>query len=380
MREALFFNHWNMPDFPGITTESEISKLLKLGSSSNVPVNLPGADNEIQNPIHPQVKKISAVSGIIGSIKNTIQPYKGFLFYPVIFITSFLFFYFAMNFPSLLASAQGMFVKPQSQEILGKYLEAYNQWISGYFYTVSDKSLLLPNSDIDHDGLTNYEEFIMKTNPTVADSAGTGISDGVKILNGINPWGMGPMTPEQLKLREKINLNMVSERISYYVSANQGQVSETEDSKNFDLNRPGVLTVPKLRIEVPLVWSRDPSTFDADLQNGVIHYPGTALPGNLGVVYVSGHSSDYIWKRDKFATVFTQINRLSPDDDIYITVYGKDGKVYNYRYKVTSQKVYAPDDQTQFIDSSGRKLNLSTCWPIGTAKDRLIVSAQLAPL
>lgn len=32
----------------------------------------------------------------------------------------------------------------------------------------------------------------------------------------------------------------------------------------------------------------------------------------------------------------------------------------------------------QFIDNSGAKLiNLSTCWPIGTQKDRIVVSAIL---
>jgi LPXTG-site transpeptidase (sortase) family protein len=220
----------------------------------------------------------------------------------------------------------------------------------------------------------------MRTNPTLADSDSDGTTDGVELINSTNPWGSGGLTSAQSKLRDKISLNMVSERITYNVSANQGKTIDDASKNNFDLSKPGVLSIPKLKLEVPLIWSKDPADFDSDLQKGVIHYPGTALPGSIGTMYVSGHSSDYIWKRDKYATVFTKINFLSPGDDVYVTVYGKDGKVYNYRYRVTVQKVYSADDQTQFIDNTVAKINLSTCWPIGTSKDRMVVSAELVGL
>jgi LPXTG-site transpeptidase (sortase) family protein len=97
-------------------------------------------------------------------------------------------------------------------------------------------------------------------------------------------------------------------------------------------------------------------------------------------MYVAGHSSDYIWKHDPMAHIFTTINHLSAGDDVFITVYGTDDKIYTYRYRVTTQKTYSPDDQTQFIDDSVAKLNLSTCWPIGSTKDRLVVSAELVSL
>jgi len=242
--------------------------------------------------------------------------------------------------------------------------------------------LLTPNNDYDHDGLTNYDEFVMRTNPTLPDSDNDGTTDGVELINGTNPWGSGKLTSAQGKLRDKIDLTMVSERITYSVAANNTANSNTTNvnTDNFDLTKPGVLSIPKLNLQAPLIWSKDPSDFDSDLEHGVIHYPGTALPGNTGTMYVSGHSSDYIWKHDRYATIFTKINFLNPGDDIFVTVYGKDGKIYNYRYRVTGQKVYAPDDQTQFIDNTSAKLNLSTCWPIGTSKDRLVVTAELAGL
>lgn len=362
--------------------EPEIYRVLKLGSFAVSPTETP-ADNVLDT--HGQTQNLTQKEKKVRfelppRVKDFIKSTRGFLIYPIIFGVSFLVFYTGINFPSLAAQAQGLFATgKQDQEVLGEDLTAYNSWISGYFYAVSNRDLLTTTNDYDHDGLTNYDEYVMRTNPTVSDSDNDGTTDGVELLNGTNPWGAGGLTKPQLKLRDQVNLNMVSERITYNVSANQGKVTST-NAENFDLTRPGTLSIPKLKISAPLIFSPDPSTFDEDLEHGVIHYPGTAMPGEIGAMYVSGHSSDYFWKHDKFATIFTKINYLEAGDDIFVTVYGKDGKVYNFRYRVTGQKIYSPDDQTQFIDNSEAKLNLSTCWPIGTSKDRMVVSAVLSPL
>ena len=104
------------------------------------------------------------------------------------------------------------------------------------------------------------------------------------------------------------------------------------------------------------------------------------MPGEQGTVYISGPSSDYPWKKHPYKQVFARLNALEPGDDVFVDIYGIDGKLYNYRYQVVSENIYRPDDQTQFVDNSAAKLNLSTCWPIGTAKDRLVVTAILQSL
>ncbi len=352
----------------------EIQRLLKLGGDHlivhGVPEGLPVAEEKIVND--PLVESIDLLS------ETTKKSAKSFFIYPIIFISAFVFFYVVLNFSSVWAQVKGFFIKPQTQnqQILGDQLAPYYQWINGYFYAVNDPTLLDPNNDIDKDGLSNMDEFIMRTNPTVADSDGDGFSDGIEVINGDNPWGSGRFTSEQKQLAEKLNAILINNRISYNISQNKddGKVSGATTNK-FDLNQPGRLSIPKLNLQVALVWSKDPADFEKDLSTGVIHYPGTALPGEVGTIYVSGHSSDYIWKKDPFHDVFARLNYLAPGDDIFIDVYGVDGKVYNYRYQVVSQATYKPDDQTQFIDNSTKKLNLSTCWPIGTQKDRLVVSA-----
>jgi LPXTG-site transpeptidase (sortase) family protein len=307
---------------------------------------------------------------------------KNLLIYPAIFIAAFGFFYLILNFSSMWAQVQGFFVssKPQAEVQLGTQSTAYNAWIKGYYFSVVDEKLLDPNNDIDKDGLSNMDEFILQTNPTMADSDSDSYPDGLEVITNHNPWGAGIMSEAQSKLAATLDLSLINNRISYNTfESDHGFVSGANIS-NYDLNKPGVLSIPKLNLQVPLIWSKDPADFDNDLSHGVIHYPGTALPGEQGIMYVSGHSSDYIWKKDPFAQIFTRLNYLKPGDDIFIEVYGADGKTYNYRYQVTAQHTYKPDDQAQFIDYSGKTLNLSTCWPIGTQKDRLVISAKQVSL
>lgn len=375
---------------------TEIHKLLKIGDfaeshdsyeDSSAPAYLPmaeevpfesGHNEERIHAIETDVLEVDRPSKIKREFKA-----KHILLYPLVFVIAFGFFYVLLNISSLWSQFQGFFTKPQEEVVLGESLNEYYSWIGGYYFSVGDRNLLEPNHDIDKDGLSNMDEFTMRTNPVLADSDGDGYSDGLEVLNAFNPWGQGSMTENQTKLAAGLDTAVVNNRISYNsaptTQQNLGTVSGAQII-SYDQQIPGKLSIPRLNMQVPIIWSQDPENFDADLGKGVIHYPGTSMPGNLGTVYISGHSSDYIWKRSAFGQVFSRINHLQPGDDIFVELYGLDGTTYNYRYEVTGQKTYAPDDQTQFIDDSGYKLNLSTCWPIGTTKERLVVSAVQVPL
>lgn len=372
---------------------SEIHKLLKLSKPGFSPVvngapeGLPVVAESVQ-PTQPEqrakaipVQNIPDPSGAFISknikiVKERTFKLKGLLIYPAIFLAAFAFFYVVLNFNSVVSQIQGFFIKPQAQAILGDQMSDYYKWIKGYYYAVSDPKLLDPTNDINKNGLTNYEKFILHLNPLVDDTAKTGVSDGLKVLNGLNLWGKGPMTQEQKDLVSQLNMIDISNRISYYVASSKAAgVVLGEQKINFDQERPGTLSIPRLKLQVPIIWSKDPSNFDTDLTKGVIHYPGTAMPGENGIIYISGHSSDYYWKRHPYKQIFAKLNYLNPGDEILIDLYDAEGKIHNYRYRVASSNVYKPDDQAQFFDSSAKKLNLSTCWPIGTQKNRLVVTA-----
>lgn len=360
---------------------TELHKLLKLSPDTAV-VSAPVISLDLPPTPIPKVS-YSTFSSKFAAVLHRLMK-SNLMIYPIVFVVAFIFFYTILNFSSILNQVSGFFTKPQEAQILGDNLKVYYQWISGYYFWVNDNNLLDPNNDIDKDGLSNIDEFIMRTNPVLADSDQDGFGDGIEIINSYNPWGDGRMREDQIKLASSLDIIKINNRISFNVISQLPTQSNSNilgvSTTNFDLTRPGKLSIPKLNMQVPLIWTSDPKDFSTDLTRGVVHYPGTALPAQVGTMYVSGHSSDYLWNKHPYRQVFAKLNALEPGDDIFVDVYGLDGKLYNFRYQVVAENIYKPNDQAQFIDGSGAKLNLSTCWPIGTQKDRYVVSAILTNL
>lgn len=324
---------------------------------------------------------------------------KDFVKYPLIFIIAFGFFYFFLNFGALSSMLMARFQKvepvPQTQgQVLGVSTPDYDKWIGRYFYQVNDPDKLSPNVDYDRDGLTNYQEFLLGTNPTKKDTDNDGYSDGQEILNGYNPLYAGKLTRQQQDIIKDWDLSDINNRISYnarlaLASANPYEnplsglaagpaLPNATPAVNYDLNTPGELYIPRLNEKVPLVWSKSVDDFNKDLENGVIHYPGTAYPGQVGLSYISGHSSNYIWSKSNYSHVFARLNELNIGDEFFVTVAETSGQKQTLRYVVSEKKEYQPDDQAQF-ESSGNTsaVSLSTCWPVGSTARRYVVSGTL---
>ena len=51
------------------------------------------------------------------------------------------------------------------------------------------------NHDSDSDGLSNYQEYLLGTNPNNADTDGDGVSDGAEVANGTNPLAPAATAP-----------------------------------------------------------------------------------------------------------------------------------------------------------------------------------------
>ena len=148
------------------------------------------------------------------------------------------------------------------------------------------------------------------------------------------------------------------------------------NSTSTPTGQPNFLTIASLNIEAPIVYIDQvgETAFQAGLKNGVVHYPGTAEPGQNGNCYIFGHSSDYIWSNGKYKTVFTLLPRIKIGDKIAVS--DKQGHVFTYVAKQT--KVVAPTDLQYLNQDYGKKiLTLQTSYPIGTALKRFIVIAEL---
>ena len=140
---------------------------------------------------------------------------------------------------------------------------------------------------------------------------------------------------------------------------------------------PDSLYIQKIGISVPIIYVADDreSTFQKGLEKGVVHYPGTAKPGELGNAYIFGHSSDFFLARGNYKTVFANLPKLEAGDKIYVT----DQENELYTYTVLEGRIVENDDLSVLsqFNYEEKLLTLQTSYPIGTADKRYVVIAEL---
>jgi LPXTG-site transpeptidase (sortase) family protein len=245
---------------------------------------------------------------------------------------------------------------------------------------------------------------------------GLGHADSQSIAMGINPLTGGPETDAQKAVVSKyVDMEAVMNRLTLYTMQNPGEVAGASTSGNnsteagnnsgqnisprngpvlntvvnnshanagsnqinIDTTKPGLLEIPDLKISVPIIWSKDPGDFEQDLQTGVVHYPGTAMPGEVGTTYIAGHSSNYVWAKGSYNKIFSTMGNLPLNSSFKITVTQTNGKTAVFNYVVTRTQQYSPTDQAQFANSGQSIVALSTCWPVGSTAKRLVVFGLL---
>jgi len=143
------------------------------------------------------------------------------------------------------------------------------------------------------------------------------------------------------------------------------------------------MIIPKLGLSTPLVtpsyesllkedWAGLEEDIQDALQMGVVHYPGTARPGQAGNFFVTGHSSYYPWSPGKYKTVFARLNELEVGDEYWV-YYGGD----KYRYIIREKKEVKPTNVNVLDQPVNKRLStLMTCMPVGTTLRRMIITAE----
>lgn len=174
-------------------------------------------------------------------------------------------------------------------------------------------------------------------------------------------------------IRQAANVVTSGNTTSSLSKNNAGVLSSTTSTKR----QPNMVWVERLGINAPVIYTqkRTETAFQKALIDGVVHYPGTAMPGKLGNVYIFGHSSDYRWSKGKYKTVFALLTKIDVGDKILVT--DDKGKVFSYH--VIQKKVVKPSDSSVLSQFGYKKrlLTLQTSYPLGTALKRLIVLAEL---
>lgn len=139
-----------------------------------------------------------------------------------------------------------------------------------------------------------------------------------------------------------------------------------------------VLVIPALGVKAPIVLekSTDPDQIFNRLEEGVVHYNDSPLPGEPGVSLILGHSSAYPWYKGQYGSVFALLNKLQPGETFTVQNGSR-----TLTYKVTGSLVFHPFSKDksiqQFEQASGSNIILVSCWPVGTNFKRIAVKAQL---
>lgn len=133
------------------------------------------------------------------------------------------------------------------------------------------------------------------------------------------------------------------------------------------------LIIPSIDVNAPVTWNvpNNPTDTLANLKNGLVHIAGTALPGQKGNVFISGHSSNYPWVKSDYNNIFALLNKVVVGDVVHLKYSGKD-----YLYKVSEINVVKPNDSSVMQSTGSSMLSLMTCTPVGTNLKRLVVVAN----
>ena len=139
------------------------------------------------------------------------------------------------------------------------------------------------------------------------------------------------------------------------------------------------LIIPKLNVDVPIRFDVPLADVMSAMNNGVAHYRiagASAYPGEVGNFVITGHSAGDVYSSNPYKYIFSGLERLEDGDLIYVN--------YNsvrYTYKVVKKQIIDPTNVAALVvDTDKPLLTLVTCTPLGTSRNRLLVTAeQISP-
>ena len=153
--------------------------------------------------------------------------------------------------------------------------------------------------------------------------------------------------------------------------AGSGTVTEDEEPLLlFVESEPGIHE-PFAQIRIPAIerlvdgWTVVEGVRRDDLRNGAGHMPWTPLPGQPGNAVISGHRTTY-------GAPFHELDTLRAGDRIEV-----DTALGTHVYEVRDSFVVRPTDVWVTEPRPGAWLTLTTCNPRFSARERLVVQAEL---
>jgi len=140
------------------------------------------------------------------------------------------------------------------------------------------------------------------------------------------------------------------------------------------------IEIPRIGIIANLVFVPDTDTNTSAgnlkkyLDKGVLHYPGSTLPGRKGQVIILGHSSPLSWPKVRYDWVFSNLNKLGVGDKIAVIYNGHE---YTYRVNRTVYLEKGEELSDSTLTKQRNMLVLVSCWPPGKDSRRIAVEAVI---
>lgn len=149
------------------------------------------------------------------------------------------------------------------------------------------------------------------------------------------------------------------------------------------------LRIPSLGIRTPVLlpsmkfwsvqaWDMLEEQMQVGLNHGAVAYPHSAAPGTVGSLIVAGHSSppDEKSEASPYGHLFATLPDIAVGQDIEFV---QGGEVV--RYTVESKNVVSPQSTDILLQQNDESiLKLITCYPVGTTKNRMIITAKKVEL
>jgi len=160
-----------------------------------------------------------------------------------------------------------------------------------------------------------------------------------------------------------------------YFNSNQTASAIAGVKTNYT-SKQNTIEIPKILISAPIIFSVNPEkgSLEKDLNLGVVYYPGSVLPGQVGQIVILGHSAPPGWPKTRYEWVFSDIDKLTTGDIILINL---NNKQYTYVVKQKSIIKKGADIPSSGFNANDNILTLISCWPPGKDYQRITVQAEL---
>ena len=273
------------------------------------------------------------------------------------------------------------------------YQQYYERYYLGQVKKAKDELAHQAQTD------TNSTPTPSATDPSRTTDSDNGIISKEEALDDLRSGLLGKIQASAKKIRQSrhfvpvmaaltvmlVFLFLQYNRVLFsYVAA--WTTPSTLDAQNYiispyDTNSVGPdpkLVIPKIAVDVPIIWDANAASqasLNAAMDKGVVWFniPGAnAKPGEVGNFVLSGHSSNDWLDNGKYKFIFARLEQMQKGDNVYVNYNGT-----RYTYTVTGTRVVKPTDvQALQTNASKPTMTLITCVPLGTALNRLLVTAE----